>query len=55
MTMNKACKTDIHAANRKRNNMCQLGSDPLAKKVEVYTSVNNAWKRSSAATVVEAV
>ena len=40
-----------------KNSMCQPRSDPRAKKVEVYMhlAVNNAWKRSNAATVVEAV
>ena len=35
--------------------MCQPRGDPPAKKVDVYTPVNNAWKRSNAARVVEAV
>ena len=39
-----------------KNSIWQPRSDPLAKKVEVYIfSVNNGWKRSKGATVVEAV
>ena len=38
-----------------KKRMCQPRGDPLAKKVEVCTSVNNAWKRRNADTVAEAV
>ena len=38
-----------------KNSMSQPRGDLLAKKVGVYTPVNNAWMRSNAATVVEAV
>lgn len=40
---------------KEKNSMCQPRGDPAAKNVDVYTPVNNGWKRSNAATVVEAV
>ena len=43
-----------YAGSRKKKHV-PVKRRPSSKKVEVYTSVNNAWKLSNAATVVEAL
>ena len=55
MTLNKAWKTDMHMQGVGKKKHVPAKRRPSSKKVEVYTSVNNAWKLSNAATVVEAL